>query len=81
MRVTPRGTRSTTEMSARGRPALQKNIEVEEKAEAMADSMAIPQQEPGNHKTKLVFMTVKLADGWIASDQTGAFPRVSTRGN
>ena len=26
-------------------------------------------------------MTVKLADGWIASDQTGAFPRVSSRGN
>ena len=26
-------------------------------------------------------MTVKLADGWIASDQTGAFPRVSIRGN
>ena len=26
-------------------------------------------------------MTVKLADSFIASDQTGAFPRVSNRGN
>ena len=26
-------------------------------------------------------MTVKLAEGWIASDQTGRLPRVSTRGN
>ena len=26
-------------------------------------------------------MTVKLADGFIASDQTGAFPRVSNKGN
>ena len=26
-------------------------------------------------------MTLKLADRWIASDQTGALPRVSTRGN
>ena len=26
-------------------------------------------------------MTVKLADGFIASDQTGAFPRVSNNGN
>ena len=26
-------------------------------------------------------MTVSLADGWIASDQTGAFPRVSNRGH
>ena len=26
-------------------------------------------------------MTTQLADGWIASDQTGAFPRVSNRGN
>ena len=26
-------------------------------------------------------MTTHLADGWVASDQTGAFPRVSNRGN
>ena len=26
-------------------------------------------------------MTVKLADGWIANDQTGAFSRVSNRGH
>ena len=26
-------------------------------------------------------MTVKLADGFIASDQTGSFPRVSNKGN
>ena len=26
-------------------------------------------------------MTVKLADAFIASDQTGAYPRTSSRGN
>ena len=41
----------------------------------------MPEQEIGNVKTKKVFMTVKLAEGWIASDQTGRLPRVSTRGN
>ena len=46
----------------------------------MSDAMTVPIQEPSNKKTNLVFMTVMLADGMIASNQTGAFPRVSNRG-
>ena len=47
----------------------------------MKDTITVPQQEPGNVRTKKVYMTVKLAENWIASDHTGAFPRVSSRGN
>ena len=46
----------------------------------MNDAMMIPQQQPDNKKIKLVYMTVKLAEDWMASDQTGRFPRVSSRG-
>ena len=52
-----------------------------ERDAATEDAMAVPQQAPHNAKTMMVFMTVVLADGWIASDQTGRFPRVSNRGN
>ena len=41
----------------------------------------MPEQEPGNRKTKYVFMTSLLADGFICSDQTSAYPRTSSRGN
>ena len=47
----------------------------------MVDAMTAPKQKPSNKKTNLVYMTVTLADGWIASDQTGAFPRGSNRGH
>ena len=47
----------------------------------MQDAMTVPQQEPSNKKTNLVFMTTELADALITSDQTGAFPRASNRGN
>ena len=77
MRQQPSGTRSTTKKSNRGR----KPLDVLEMEAAADDSLTIPEQEPGNAKTKFVFMTTQLADGWIASDQTGAFPRVSNRGN
>ena len=44
--------------------------------DAAADEAAVlPEQVQGNKKTHLVFMTTVLADNWIASDQTGAFPR------
>ena len=52
-----------------------------ERDAAIEDTMAIPQQEPHNAKTMMVFMRVVLADRWIASDQTGRFPRVSNRRN
>ena len=41
----------------------------------------MPTQVAGNKKTHLVFMNTVLADHWIASDQTGAFPRTSNQGN
>ena len=56
-------------------------LDILERDAATEDAMAIPQQEPHNAKTMMVFMTVVLANGWIASDQTGQFPRVSNRGN
>ena len=77
MRQQPAGTRSTTKQSKRGRPAM----DALESNAAADDSLAVPEQEPGNAKTRSVFMTTQLADGWIASDQTGPFPRVSNRGN
>ena len=81
LRKTPASTRSTTTQSKRGRPPTAKETHVEERQAAMIDAMTVPKQEPSNKKNNLVYMTVTLADGWIASDQTGAFPRVSNRGH
>ena len=81
LRKTPTGTRSTTTQSKRGRPRTTKEIHTEERQAAMLDAMTVPTKEPRNKRTNLVFMTMKLADGWIASNQTGAFPRVSNRGH
>ena len=79
MRQAPGGTISSTTTTNRGRPAgVLRTLELEAAAD---DAMAMPEQEVGNVKTKKVFMTVKLADGWIASDQTDRLPRVSIRGN
>ena len=47
----------------------------------MEDAIAIPKQEPKNEKTHVVYMTTAKAEGLIASDQTGMFPRTSNRGN
>ena len=79
MRAMPKGVRSSTSTSNRGRPRTK--IEEEETVAATEEAATIPVQEPGNKKTHKVFMTVRLADDWIASDQTGAFPRTSSRGN
>ena len=50
--------------------------------DATADEIAaVPEQVQGNKKTHLILMTTVLADDWIASDQTGAFPHISNRGN
>ena len=67
MRELPSGTRSTTKQTNRGHPALG----ILERDAATEDAMAILQQEPHNAKTMTVFMAVVLAEGWIASDQTG----------
>ena len=79
MRQLPSGTHSTTPSSKHGRP-VQVLHQLEQNT-AADDALKLPTQETNNEKTLKVFMTVKLADGWIASDQTGAFPRVSSRGN
>ena len=79
MRQAPAGTRSSTTATNRGRPVGElRRLELEAAAD---DAAAVPEQEEGNVKTKMVFVTVKLAEGWIASDQTGRLSRVSTRGN
>ena len=79
MRKAPAGVRSTTTTSNRGR--TRKEVHSLERFEAAEDTTTIPEQEPGNRKTKYVFMTALLADGFICSDQTGAYPRTSSRGN
>ena len=81
LRKMPAGMRSTTTQSKRGRPPTAKETHTEERQAAMVDAMTVPTQEPINKKTNLVYVTVSLADGWIASNQTGAFPRVSNRGH
>ena len=74
MRATPKGLRSTTKASERGRPKTIQEENTRERREAMEDATTIPEQEPENVKTKLVYMTTKLAEEWMASDQTGRFP-------
>ena len=52
-----------------------------ERDTAVNEVAALSVQVHGNKKTHSVFMTTVLADDWIASDQTGVFPRTSNRGN
>ena len=42
--------------------------------------MATPSQTKNNEKTFYVYMTTVDVKGLLASDQTGMFPRISTRG-
>ena len=46
-----------------------------EREETSIEAAEVLVQEPNNKKTKLVFTKVKLANGFIASDKTGAYPR------
>jgi len=45
------------------------------------ESTIIPPQEPNNEKTHEVFFTAEEGEGLLYSDQTGAFPIKSNRGN
>ena len=66
----------------RGRPPTAKETHAKESQAAMGDAMMVPQQEPSNKQTNLVYTTLRLADEWIvASNQMGALPRVSNRGH
>ena len=40
-----------------------------------------PSRSQKNEKTHIVYMSTAKAEGLIASDQTGMFPRTSNRGN
>ena len=79
MRQSPSIVRSTTTKTKRGR--TDKTLHILERDTASLNAMEVVPQEPQNKKILHVFMTVKLADSVIASKQTGAFPRVSNRGN
>ena len=79
MQAAPAGVQSATSISKRRRS--RKEIRSQEREEASIEAMMTPVQEPGNMTTRFVFMTVKLANELIASDQTGAYPRTSNREN
>ena len=79
MKQIQQGTRSTTTKSRRGRPT--NKAREQEILEAARDAEATPVQEPNNEKTHIVFMPTIAQEGMIASDQTGAFPQISNRGN
>ena len=66
MRQSTSGVRSMTTASKRGRPA--QALHLLERDAASDDAISTPTQEPSKAKTLRVYMTVKLADGWIASD-------------
>ena len=74
-----KGVKSTTIKSNRGRP--KSSTDALERTAAINDTISIPTQEPGYAKTNLVYMTVRKSEGFIASDQTGKFPRISNKGN
>ena len=68
MKHIPKGVKSTTTKSRRGRPA--KLMQPSELTEAIEDSTSTPTQEPSNDKIHLVFISVQKAEGYIASNQT-----------
>ena len=49
-------------------------------ASDIADTISLPTQEQDNNKTHLVLMSVKRVEGYVASYQTGKFPRTSDKG-
>ena len=69
---------STSTKSIRGRPAALTQQSV--RAAATEDVITTPPQEPGNSKTRLVFIAVEDPEGFIASDQTGMFHKTSKEG-
>ena len=71
--------RSTTTKKKQG--GTNKTLHILERDAASLNAMEVLPQEPQNRTSLHVFMTVKPADSFIASNQTGAFPRVSNRGN
>ena len=78
MKQKQQGTQSTTNRSRRGRSS--QHTQQSDTAVAIADTISLPTQEQDNNRTHLVFMSVKRVEGYVASDQTGKFPRMSNKG-
>ena len=78
MKKKHQGTQSTTNRSRQGRPS--QNTQQSDTTAAIADVISLPMQEQDNDRTHLVFMSVKRVEGYVASDQTGKFPKVSNKG-
>ena len=78
MKQEQQGTQSTTNKSRRGRSS--KHTQQPDTEAAIADAISLPTQDQDNNKTHLVFMSVKRVEGYVASDQTGKFPRTSNKG-
>ena len=78
MKQLQQGVRSTSTKSRRGRPAALTQQSTRDAA--TMDAIPTPPQEPGNSKTRLFFMAVEAPEGFIASNQTGKFPKTSKEG-
>ena len=76
MKQTQQDTKSTTMKSRRGIPA--KITQQLDRTDAIHDAIFVPTQEPKNKKK--VFMLVQIPEGFLSSDQTRKFPRISNRG-
>ena len=78
MKQKQQGTQSTTNRLRQGRSS--QHTQQSDTAAAIADAISLPTQEQDNNITHLVFMSVKRVEGYVASDQTGKFPRISNKG-
>ena len=78
MKQKNQGIQSTTNRSRQGRPS--QHTQQSDTAAAIADAISLPTQEQDNNRTHLVFMSVKRVEGYVASNQTGKFPRISSKG-
>ena len=72
------GNKSTTMKSSHGKQA--KLTKKSDRTEAIHNAISVPTQEPKNKKTTMVFMLVQIPEGFIASEQTRIFHRMSHRG-
>ena len=78
MKQKQQGTQSSTNRSRRCRSS--QHTQQSDTAATIVDAISLPTQEQENNRTHLVFMSVKRVEGYVASDQTGKFPRMSNKG-
>ena len=77
MKQKQQDTQSTTNRSRRGRSS--QHTQQPDTAAAIAEAISLPIQVQDNNRTHLVFMSVNRVEGYVASDQTGKFPRMSNK--